>query len=98
MRTTLATTFLIAACIGLSACGSAISLAEPAPVRGHVNNMGAFQTFVATRPTPSEFRRVYPDVTLVLPRDMATMEMRNNNSRFFAQVDQDGKIVGGSFR
>ena len=88
----------LAATLSLSACGSSVSLAEPQPVRGYVSNMGTFQSFVATRPTPSGFKRMYPDVQLVLPQDIATMEMRNNNSRYFAQLDDNGRITGGSFR
>ena len=88
----------LAAVLSLSACGSNVSLAEPQPIRGYVSNMGTFQNFIATRPTPSGFRRMYPDVQLVLPQDIATMEMRNNNSRYFAQLDNQGRIVGGSFR
>jgi hypothetical protein len=98
MRSTFVLSAIIAGCLSLTACGSSVSLAEPKPIRGTVNNMGVFQQFIATRPTPSEFRRIYPDVQLVLPQDIATMEMRYNNSRYFAQVDQQGKIVGGSFR
>lgn len=98
MRSTLVLSAMLAGCLSLTACGSAISLAEPKPVRGTVNNLGAFQQFIATRPTPSEFRRIYPDVQLVLPQDIATMEMRNNNSRYFALVDRQGRIAGGNFR
>ena len=82
----------------LSGCKAPISLAEPEPVRGNVVDRRAFDRFIATRPGPFEFRRLYPDVTLVLPQDIATRELRNDNSRFFAQVDAEGKIVSGEFR
>jgi hypothetical protein len=58
----------------------------------------AFDQFIATRPTPEEFRRVYPDVTLVLPGQIATKELRFNNSRYFAQLDEQNRISGGRFQ
>ncbi|WP_026300821.1 hypothetical protein [Thioalkalivibrio sp. ALE23] len=69
---------------------------EPRP--GTVEAMEPFHAFLDTRPTPEEFRRVYPDVTLVLPGDIATHEYRTDNSRFFAELDDDGRIVDGEFR
>jgi hypothetical protein len=82
----------------LAGCKAPISLAEPTPVRGKVVDRRSFDNFIATRPGPFEFRRLYPDVTLVLPQDITTQEMRTDNSRFFAQLDADGKIVSGEFR
>ncbi len=82
----------------LAACGSHISLAEPTPVSGPVTDRAAFEGFIATRPGPFEFRRIYPDVVLVLPQDMATRELRHDNSRYFARLDSEGRIVGGDFR
>jgi hypothetical protein len=58
----------------------------------------AFEKFVAGKPTPVEFRAAYSCVSLLLPGDMATAEMRTDDSRYFAQVDAHGRIVGGSFR
>lgn len=67
------------------------------PVPGHVTDLQAFDAFVATHPSPEAFRRHYPDVTLVLPGTVATKEFRTNNSRYFAEIDDAGKIVGGRF-
>jgi len=69
----------------------------PTPVHGFVTDMTAFNTFIATHPTPEQFRAAYPDVLLVLPGDISTREMRSNNSRYFAEVDASGRITGGKF-
>ncbi len=69
-----------------------------APVHGYVTDMKAFDAFIATHPTPAQFLATYPDVQLVMPGDMTTMEFRTNNSRFFPEQDATGHIVGGSFR
>jgi predicted small lipoprotein YifL len=73
------------------------TVAAPAPVHGFVTDMTAFNTFIATHPTAAEFRAAYPDVVLVLPGDIATRELRTNNSRYFAEVDATGHITGGKF-
>lgn len=62
-----------------------------------VVDMAAFESFIATHPTPDEFKKMYPHVQLMLPGMMSTMEMRYDNSRFFPQMDKDGRIVGGDF-
>lgn len=85
----------------LSACNGAPAVSAPsapAPVAGYVTDLPRFQQFVATRPTPEDFHRAYPDVTLVLPGQMATKEFRMNNSRYFAELDDDGRIKGGKFQ
>lgn len=71
--------------------------ATPAPVRGFVTDMTAFDAFIATHPTPEQFRAAYPDVLLVLPGAIATREFRSNNSRYFAELGKDGRITGGKF-
>lgn len=73
------------------------SAAQPKPVAGFVTDMKAFDAFIATRPTPEQFRAAYPDVILVTPDMMTTREMRQNNSRYFPKLDAEGRIVGGSF-
>lgn len=85
----------------LSACNGASAVSDPAaavPVAGYVTDLPRFEQFVATRPTPGEFRHTYPDVTLVLPGQMATKEFRMNNSRYFAELDDDGRIKSGKFQ
>lgn len=57
----------------------------------------AFSKFVAGKPTPVEFLTAYSCVSLVLPGDAATAEMRTDDSRYFAQLDAHGRVVGGSF-
>jgi len=71
--------------------------APPAPVAGFVTDLKAFDAFIATRPTPAQFKVAYPDVTLVTPGMMSTREMRQNNSRYFPKLDDHGRITGGSF-
>jgi predicted small lipoprotein YifL len=71
--------------------------ASPTAVHGYVTDMKAFDAFVATHPTPDQFRANYPDVLLVLPGTVATREFRNNNSRYFAELDANGRITGGKF-
>lgn len=72
-------------------------IAAPAPVHGFVTDMATFDAFIATRPTPAQFRAAYPDVLLVLPGDVSTREMRSNNSRYFGEVDASGRLTGGKF-
>lgn len=99
MRTTARIT-LLAAALAVGACqgGLSMSSSTPQPVAGHVTDMPAFDRFIASEPTPDEFRRVYPDVTLVLPGQIATKELRFDNSRYFAQLDEQGRITGGRFQ
>jgi hypothetical protein len=80
----------------LVACQTAPA-GSPRPVAGFVTDMKAFDAFIATKPTPAQFKAAYPDVMLVTPDMMTTREMRQNNSRYFPKMDPDGRIVGGSF-
>lgn len=103
IRTTLSASVL-AAMLALSACSPAPDAAPDAatvvdakPVAGVVTDMEAFNRFVDARPTAEDFRKAYPDVTLVMPGDISTREMRNDNSRYFAEVDESGRISGGRF-
>lgn len=66
--------------------------------RGFVTDLTAFESFIASRPTPDQFRQRYPDVLLVLPGDISTFELRGDNSRYFAEVDDEGCITGGHFQ
>lgn len=72
--------------------------AAPAPVHGFVTDMAAFDAFIARRPSADEFRAAYPDVLLVLPDMPATRELRYDNSRYFAEMNGDGRIAGGRFQ
>ncbi|MEQ1439193.1 hypothetical protein AAG565_07500 [Fontimonas sp. SYSU GA230001] len=88
--------------LALTACHGATPVPTPeptlAPVAGYVTDLPRFEAYIATHPTPAEFARVYPDVQLVLPGQMATKELRFNNSRYFAELDAQGRIVGGKFK
>lgn len=66
--------------------------------RGSVTDLVAFEAFIANRPTPAQFRQRYPDVLLVLPGDIATFELRGDNSRYFAELDDARRISGGRFQ
>jgi len=76
---------------------AAPAVAAPAPVHGFVTEMTAFDAFIATHPTPEQFKAAYPDVLLVLPGTIATREMRSDNSRYFPELDANGRITGGKF-
>lgn len=94
---------LLSLCLALGLAGCACTqpggatLSEPVVVRGTVTDLAAFEAFIATRPTPAQFRATYPDVLLVLPGDIATKELRLDNSRYFATLDAEGRITGGRF-
>lgn len=87
--------------IGLLLAGCAMSTERelPPPREGNVRDVPTFREFVAEyQPTPEQLKQVYPDITLVLPGDIATKELRMNNSRFFAELDEDGRIIDGRFQ
>lgn len=96
-------TFLaLSASLGLAACAyypSTDAQSQSSYWRGPVSisGMDAFKQFMSNYPTPAQFRAQYPDVQLVLPGEMATKELRSDNSRYFAQLNQDGRIVSGKF-
>ncbi|WP_430391961.1 LPS translocon maturation chaperone LptM [Dyella sp. 20L07] len=71
--------------------------AAPVVVHGFVTDLKAFTAFIDTHPTPEQFRATYPDVLLITPGMVSTRELRNNNSRYFADLDKDGRITGGKF-
>ena len=86
--------------VGVAAC-SRLPLAESPPslvVQGFVTDLPAFEQFITTGPTPEQFRARYPDVTLALPGSINTKELRLNHSRYFAQLDAQGRIRSGQFQ
>ncbi|MFC4765539.1 hypothetical protein [Dyella koreensis] len=87
---------LLAVAIATGACHD---MTQPVakPVAGFVTDMKSFDAFIATHPTPEQFHVTYPDVQLVMPGTMTTMEFRSNNSRYYPELDKDGKITGGHF-
>lgn len=94
--------FAALALLSLAACAApptaGDSAMSTAPVAGFVTDLPSFEQFIATAPTPEQFRARYPDVTLVLPGSMASKEFRMNNSRYFATLDAAGRISGGRFQ
>lgn len=82
----------------LLACRGNGDMPEPPPHRGNVVDVDRFAAFIGTQPTPERFRQEYPNVTLVLPGDIATRELRLDRSRYFAELDAKGRIVGGRFQ
>ncbi|SFW68866.1 hypothetical protein [Luteibacter sp. UNCMF366Tsu5.1] len=95
---TLALTLLVATPFAASATtGNGFASAQSTTASCSVVNLFAFQVFIALKPTVAMFRHVYPCVALVLPGDVSTREMRSDNSRYFAELDAYGRIVGGSF-
>lgn len=83
-------------CLGLLLAACQSPAAGPLP--GKVEDLPAFERFVATQPTPEQFHARYPDVLLVLPGQIATKELRLDHSRYFAQLDAAGHITGGTFQ
>ena len=99
-RIVLLSCVVLAGGLHLTACAQPMNQAQTTatqPLRGKVTDMTAFERYIATKPTPAQFRAQYPDLTLVLPGDIATKEFRMDNSRYFAELDADGRIVGGKF-
>ena len=87
---------VLAAAVVLGGCQASTPI-TPVPVHGFVTDMKAFDAFIATHPTPDQFRAAYPDVQLMLPGTVSTMEYRTNNSRYYAELDTSGRITGGHF-
>lgn len=87
---------VLAVAIVLGGCQATMPVTPP-PVHGFVTDMKAFDAFIATHPTSEQFRATYPDVQLVMPGTITTMEFRSNNSRYYPELDKDGRITGGRF-
>ena len=101
MRKAMPALFLLAAVAATGACHDMThdgAKTNASPVAGFVTDTAGFDAFIATHPTPVQFHTRYPDVQLVMPGTITTMEMRNNNSRYFPELDKDGHITGGGFR
>ena len=54
-----------------------------------------FYDFLDTKPTPEAFEEAYPHIWLILPGDFQTREFCTNSYRFFAELDDAGRIIGG---
>lgn len=91
---------LIAAGLCLGACMTQPA-AEPemgAAPRVVVSDLRAFDDFIATRPTPEQLRDRYPGLLVVMPGQIATKELRTDNSRYFVDLDEAGRVRGGRFQ
>lgn len=83
----------------LGACSaSPPSIYDPVPVNAKAIDLVPFEKYIKTKPTPEAFRLKYPNVTLVLPGDIASREFRLDRSRYFAELDAEGRVVGGRFQ
>ena len=60
-------------------------------------DLAALEAFVAGGPTMEAFEARYPGILVVRPGTPTTMEYRMNYSRFFPDLDAQGRIVGGAF-
>lgn len=69
-----------------------------APERTRITDMDAFAAFIATRPTPEALRERYPGLAVITPDMMATRELRTDNSRYFVELDAEGRVTGGKFQ
>lgn len=70
---------------------------QPVPLRCSITDMPAFNAFIATKPTPEQFRAAYGCIALQLPNSFSTYERRYDNSRYYARLDDQGRIVSGRF-
>lgn len=91
---------LMAACAPTPQTPPAVEppIQETLRVRTSVTDLDAFQAFIAKRPTPEALRAHYPGLLVVMPSDIATRELRGDNSRYFADIDAEGRVVGGKFQ
>ena len=69
-----------------------------APVRTQVTDLATFEAYIATRPMPDALRARYPGLLVVMPGDITTRELRGDNSRYFAELDAEGRVAGGKFQ
>jgi hypothetical protein len=97
MRIRLLALSVLGVAVALAGCHHATRPDGSRVDKGGVVNMDSFESFVASHPTPEEFKKMYPGVQLMLPGMISTMEIRYDNSRFFPQLDKDGRIIGGDF-
>lgn len=72
--------------------------AATVPSRISVTDLETFNAFIATRPTPDALREKYPGLAVVTPGTMATRELRGDNSRYFVDLDEQGRVSGGKFQ
>lgn len=67
-------------------------------MRTSVTDLDAFNAFIATQPTPDALQAKYPGLNVVMPGDITTKEFRTDNSRYFVDLDAQGRVSGGRFQ
>ncbi len=67
-------------------------------MRTQVTDLKTFEAFIATRPTPEALRARYPGLAVITPDMMATRELRGDHSRYFVELDAEGRVIGGKFQ
>ncbi|MFC3653038.1 hypothetical protein ACFONN_15875 [Dyella humi] len=97
MRTRLLALSVLGVAVALAGCHHGTRPDGSRVDKQGVTDMATFESFVATHPTSDEFKKMYPGVQLMLPGMISTMEMRYDNTRFFPQMDNSGRIIGGDF-
>ena len=97
MRTRLLAFSVLGVAVALAGCHHAMRPDGTRVDKKGVTNIAGFEAFIATHPTPEQFKAMYPGVQLMLPGSISSMEIRFDNTRFFPQLDKDGHIVGGDF-
>jgi hypothetical protein len=97
MRNRLLALSVLGVAIALAGCHHATRPDGTKVDKKGVTNLPGFESFIATHPTPEQFKAMYPGVQLMLPGTISTMEMRYDNTRFFPNLDKDGHIIGGDF-
>jgi hypothetical protein len=97
MRIRLFAFSILGVAVALAGCHHATRPDGSRVDKSGVANMESFENFIASHPTADEFKKMYPGVQLMLPGTISTMEIRYDNSRFFPQLDKDGRIIGGDF-
>jgi len=65
-------------------------------VASSIGDHDRFYAFVESRPTPEQFQNAYPDVWLILPGDIVSREVCSQYYRYVAELDDQGRITGGS--
>lgn len=91
---------LLAACARTPSAPAAAPAAqqESRPLRISVTDLDAFKAYIAGKPTPAALRVRYPGLQLVMPGDITTKELRTDNSRYFVELDAEGRVSGGRFQ
>jgi hypothetical protein len=86
------------AALAVAPLGAAHATSEPVEFTCGAIDTAAFLRYIDSHhPTLVELKGVINCLAVVMPGDMATTEVRKDNSRFHAVVDNHGRIVGGSF-